>query len=237
MTTQLRISGKNLGQLALADFCPRCFWIRMECEGKLPYQIFPGIFSSLDNYQKKITTLQNERHGTIPEWFTVFGELGDPIVVPHHSVFRIVDEATDILLTGVPDEMFRRPDGSLFISDNKTAKFTGNQDELMPMYRVQLNSYSVIANRIGLGPVVGLGLIYHEPQTDIDGEDIDSVCNPDGFTMRFVAKLLRVELHPEMIPPLLARVREICDQPTVPVGRIGCEDCERFDRLIKLAVP
>ena len=47
MNRQIQISAKNLGALALPAFCPRCFWIRMKCGGKLPYQIFPGIFSSI----------------------------------------------------------------------------------------------------------------------------------------------------------------------------------------------
>jgi hypothetical protein len=42
----LRISAKNLGELALADFCPRCFWFKLKVENHLPFQVFPGIFSS-----------------------------------------------------------------------------------------------------------------------------------------------------------------------------------------------
>src|ERR1017187_6551177 len=197
MTTQLRISGKNLGQLALSSFCPRCFWLKMRCGDKLPWQIFPGIFSSLDSYQKKITNLHYALHNRIPEWFDGFGNLGEPIKVPGHSVFRTVDEVTNILLTGVPDEVFKRPDGSLFIADDKTARFTGHQDELMGMYVTQLNSYAIIAERIGLGKVTGLGLVYHEPASDIGQDDIDSVCEDDSFTMRFIPKLLPVELRPD----------------------------------------
>ncbi|NQU11923.1 hypothetical protein HQ590_14100 [bacterium] len=232
-TTQLRISGKNLGQLSLTSFCPRCFWLRMRCRDRLPWQIFPGIFSSIDAYTKKVTNLHFGRHRRIPRWFDGFGDLGEPIAVPHHSVFRIVDDETNILLTGVPDEVFRRPDGSLFIADDKTARFTGNQDELLPMYVTQLNSYAVIAERIGLGRIVGLGLVYHEPQTDIGQEDVDSVCGNDGFSMRFAAKLLPIELRPATIPPLLRQVREICDRPTAPAARAGCEDCRRLDRLME----
>ena len=39
-----RISGKDLGQLALPSFCPRCFWIGRKAPMGLPYQMFPGIF-------------------------------------------------------------------------------------------------------------------------------------------------------------------------------------------------
>ena len=205
----------------------------MRCQERLPYQIFPGIFSSIDSYTKKVTNLCFAEHKRIPQWFYGFGKLGEPIVVPHHSVFRIVNAATNILLTGVPDEVFKRPDGSLFIADDKTARLTDHQDQLLPMYVTQLNSYAVIAERTGLGRVTGLGLVYHEPQTDIRQQDLDTVCADDGFSMRFVAKLLPVELRPAMIPPLLQRVREICDLPAAPAGRVDCEDCVRVERLVE----
>ena len=43
----IRISAKNLGKLALPDHCPRCFWLQLRIGFKLPFQVFPGIFSSL----------------------------------------------------------------------------------------------------------------------------------------------------------------------------------------------
>src|SRR5205814_9298993 len=55
MKTQLRISAKTLGLLALPNFCSRCFHTRMHCGDKLPFQIFPGIFASIDSYSKKVT--------------------------------------------------------------------------------------------------------------------------------------------------------------------------------------
>jgi hypothetical protein len=207
----------------------------MRCDHKMPYTIFPGIFASIDTYTKRMSRLHFARHERIPRWFDGFGDLGVPIKAPHHSRFKFVDAATNVMLTGDPDEVFRRPDGSLFIVDDKCARFTGHQDELLPMYVTQLNAYALIAERTGLGRVTGLGLVYHEPVTDIGGDAIDSVCGDEGFSMRFVAKLLPIELHPTMIPPLLARVREICDLPAAPVGRPDCEDCERVERLVEAA--
>ena len=48
----LQISAKDLGALAMKGFCPRCFWIQRRT--RLPWQIFPGIFSSIDSYSKKV---------------------------------------------------------------------------------------------------------------------------------------------------------------------------------------
>jgi len=50
---QFRISAKTLGELALPDFCPRCFWLKLHAK-HLPLQIFPGIFSSIDAYTKRV---------------------------------------------------------------------------------------------------------------------------------------------------------------------------------------
>ena len=229
---QIRISGKNLGQLALGDFCERCFFLRLKRQNKLPFQIFPGIFSSIDAYSKRITNSHYQKHGRLPKWFKTLGKLGKPIEVPHHSKFSFLDPVTGILLTGAPDEMFQRPDGSLFIVDYKTARLTDHQDKLHGMYAVQLNAYAVITQRIGMGKVGGLALIYYEPKTDVDADAVDAVVEPDGFAMRFKAKILPVELEPDKIPPLLGRVREIYDMPFPPTGRAECKDCGLLAGLV-----
>jgi len=51
--SQFRISAKSLGALALPEFCPRCFWLKTRVR-HLPFQIFPGIFSSIDAYTKRV---------------------------------------------------------------------------------------------------------------------------------------------------------------------------------------
>jgi hypothetical protein len=55
----IQISAKNLGILALPEYCPRCFWLKLKLQFKLPYQIFPGIFSSIDSYSRKIPLLDS----------------------------------------------------------------------------------------------------------------------------------------------------------------------------------
>jgi len=229
----IRISGKNLGALALPDFCPRCVWLKVRCGDKLPWQIFPGVFSSLDSYQKKVTNCHYERHGRTPQWLGK--KLGQPISIPHHSIFRIIDNETNILLTGVPDEILRRKDGTLTILDYKTARFTDAQDNLLPMYRTQLNAYAVVAERIGLGRVTGLALVYYEPVTDLTVDEVDTILADDGFSMRFQAKILPVELDPESITPLLQKVRDIYDLARAPTGLEGCKDCRMLNALMKVA--
>jgi len=139
----IRISGKDLGAVALADFCPRCFWIKLHNKGQIPFQIFPGIFSSIDAYTKRVVHAWFDESGSPPPWLKELdGVTGYKEPPTFHKFNTIVDEF-DINLTGSPDGVFVRNDGSLMIVDYKTAKFTGNQDNLHPMYEAQLNAYAL----------------------------------------------------------------------------------------------
>jgi hypothetical protein len=233
MKPQIQISAKNLGALALPSFCPRCFWIRMKCREKLPYQTFPGIFSSIDSYSKRVTTSYFDRHGKVPKWFESLGELGRPIPVPGWSKFQTIDEETNIRLTGVPDEILRHPERGVWIGDYKTARFTETQDELAPMYHVQLNSYAFIAPRIGFRPVYALALLYYEPVTDAPEADREFLIKDDCFFLKFSPKLKPVKLEPDIVQPLLRKVREICDLAEAPAGRTDCHDCSKLETLIR----
>jgi hypothetical protein len=230
---QIRISAKDLGVLALPNFCPRCFWIRMHCANKLPFQIFPGIFSSIDSYTKKVTSAHFARYDQLPSWLGKLGEIGKPVKVPHYSKFCIVDQKTNILLSGVPDEILKRDDGSHFIIDYKTSKFTKTQDSLLPMYKVQLNAYAYIGMRQGFDPVSGIALVYMEPQTDLTLEELDSILREDGFLMGFAGHVLPLKLEAEQrIPPLLKEVRRIYDLEPTPPGIQDCRDCKLLDQLM-----
>ena len=91
-SSQIRISAKTLGSLALEDFCPRCFWLKMKLEQKLPWFIFPGIFSSIDSYSKNITWSYFDKYGKLPKWFAPYGTFMRPVQVPHHTRFFVIDE-------------------------------------------------------------------------------------------------------------------------------------------------
>jgi len=233
---QIRISAKDLGILTLPNFCPRCFWIRMHCANKLPFQIFPGIFSSIDSYTKKVTNVHFDRYSQLPSWLGKLGDLGKPVKVPHHSKFFVVDEKSFVKLTGMPDEILRRDDGSHFIIDYKTSKFTKTQDSLLPMYEVQLNAYAYIGKRQGFDPISGIALVYMEPQTDLGQDELDSILKEDGFLMGFAGHVLQLKLEAEQkIPPLLKEVRRIYELESPPPGSQYCRDCKLLNQLIMTA--
>jgi hypothetical protein len=235
MPTPLRISAKSLGSLALPCFCPRCFWIQMHAQNKLPYQIFPGIFSSIDSYGKRLVHGWFDRHGSAPPWLSSLGEIRGYLKPPHFSKFNVRDAETSILLSGWPDGILVRKDNSHLIVDYKTAKFTEHQDELFPMYEVQLNAYAYIGERCGLAPVSGLALIYTEPVTDATSAGSDANMTGQGFRMEFSAHILPVQMRTDRVPQLLRKVRDVFDLPHPPESSEGCQDCPLLGNLISLA--
>ena len=56
---------------------------------------------------------------------------------------------TNVVLTGVPDEILRDEKNRTTILDYKTAVFSARQDSLAPLREVQLNCYAMIATKIG----------------------------------------------------------------------------------------
>lgn len=234
MSEPIAISAKNLGALALPSFCPRCFWITLHAEG-IPYQIFPGIFSSIDAYGKRLVHGWFDRHGSAPPWLSPLGKIKGYRPPPHYTKFSILDRATNIVLRGTPDGILVMQDGSHVIVDYKTARFTKHQDELSPMYEVQLNAYAVIGEEKGFAPVSGLALIYTDPVTDDSTAATDANHTDTGFVMRFSAHIRPVELAPGSIPPMLAKIREIFDHERPPRPRDGCKDCALLQDLLRVA--
>ena len=234
-TGQLQISAKTLGSVALPQFCPRCFWIQIHADFKLPYQIFPGIFSSIDSYNKRLVHGWFDRHGSPPPWLAGLGEIRGYRNPPHFSKFGVLHNETSVLLRGSPDGILIRTDNSNLIVDYKTAKFTEHQDELLPMYEVQLNAYAYIGESCGLSPVSGLALVYTEPVTDEAAAGKDANMTGEGFLMGFSAHIVPVPLKTEMIPSLLRRVREIYDLDRPPESMAACKDCALLANLLAVA--
>lgn len=229
----LRISGKDLGALALRSFCPRCFWISRRA--KLPWQVFPGIFSSIDSFSKKVVHGEFDR-GAAPAWLAPLGELRGYKAPPSAQKFRVEVEAHGLVLTGAPDAIFERADGTLVIADYKTSRHTDAQDRLMPVYRVQLNAYAYIARRLGWNPVSALALVYTEPVTSDQAAAQEAARRAEGFVMGFAAKIVPVALDEPMLAPLFARAAQVHGLAAPPGAREDCADCERFEVIRGLLV-
>ena len=224
----LQISGKDLGALAHKGFCARCFWISRRT--KLPWQMFPGIFSSIDTYSKKVVHGEFDK-GKAPVWLAPLGELKGYKDPPSAQKFRVPVEEHGILLTGAPDAIFERADATLVIADYKTSRFTPHQDRLLPVYRVQLNAYAYIARKLGWNPVSALALIYTEPVTDDAAAVQEAARREDGFAMGFAARIFEIEKDEAMLGPLFAQSARIHALESPPAAREGCGDCAYFEKI------
>lgn len=229
MSSVIRISAKNLGALALPDCCLRCFWLRLRMRHRLPFQSFPGIFSALDVFTKRVVHSYFDQHGRLPDWLADLGDITGYHEPPHYSKFNMVDDEFNILITGTADGIFDRADSTFLIADYKTARFTDKQDALLPLYEVQLNSYAMIGEHCGFSPVSGLALIYMEPMTESGAAARQS--RPFGFEMGFSAHVLDVEVNPSLVKPLLAKTREVWEDPVSPPSRPSCTDCRLIQEM------
>ena len=115
----LTISAKDLAQYASNRSCPRCGWVRLHVK-QLPFQMFPGIFSTIDRYNKLIIQSYFDREKSLPSWLGQLGEVKTQIPPPHWSRFSVADDSIGVTLRGEADGIFRMVDGSHTIVDYKT---------------------------------------------------------------------------------------------------------------------
>ena len=223
---QIQISAKNLGAAAMPNSCARCFWIKLKTSNKIPWQIFPGIFSSIDAYTKHCVHAMIN-HPILPEWLLSMGDIVGYEKVPHWSKLKYFDPTNGITLTGAPDDILVCRDGSRIIPDYKTAKHTDAQDKLFPMYEAQINGYAILCDQNAK-----LFIVYMAPETD----EVTAARNigGDGFSMPFVAHPVPLANDRSIIDRLLSRTREIYEMKTAPTGMPGCKDCESLDGVVDL---
>lgn len=204
------ISGKDLGQLALKSFCPRCFWIERKF-GKAP-SVFPGIFSTIDSLTKKSVRRSFAERSCPPDWLRLSNI--KRVVEVSKLTMPIIDYGNWIL-TGNPDDVFELEDGTFHIVDYKTSKYTKAQDALLPMYQVQLNAYAYILSNYESKIVSKLSLIYCEPNENLDTDN--------DFKMSFTTNILEIGIDSKIVIKLLQNAREILNNEIPPKARFECD--------------
>jgi len=235
MVTPIKISAKNLGYTALADFCPRCYWIKLKLSHKLPWQTFPSIFSSIDSYTKHMAhhIIDNHKNdpdkNLLPPWMANIGAITGYEKIPHFSKNLYEDKKSGITLSGIPDDIWNDAEGRRIIVDFKTQRWTENQDKLLPLYLVQANVYSVLFNT---SEQDGMYLIYMEPCTE-PSRCPDNVVE-EGFRLCFSSKTVSVRWDRGLIRNSLSRTREIFDLDKPPDSLSGCKECGAVENLINL---
>ena len=228
----LAISATELGSYASFGFCARCAWIRMHVK-RLPWQGFPGIFSSIDRYTKQVILSHLEREGRLPRWMEGTGHAVAHIDPPHWSKFRATDATTGVTLRGEADAVFILDDGSCAIVDYKTSRYNPDNRSQLRVYRAQLNAYAWIAARLDFPPVSRLALAYMEPATGDEAAAAPEAVDETGFTLAFQPRLVEVDLDPgRLITPLLRRAASIHALASPPEARNGCRDCAALEGLL-----
>lgn len=200
---------------------------------RLPWQGFPGIFSSIDRFTKQVILAHMQREGSLPRWLSGIGEATGHFDPPHWSRFHATDYSTGVTLRGEADAVFAFPDGTCAIIDYKTSRYNPDNRSQHRVYRAQLNAYAWIAARLDFPPVSRLALAYMEPATG--DEDIQSpeAVNDAGFALSFKPRIVEVDLDPDRhIPPLLRQAARLHALPAPPASRDKCRDCPALDDLL-----
>lgn len=223
-----RISAKNLAALNMPCACERCFWIKQKC--KLPWQIFPGIFQTIDGFTKKAIHAYWDEHGEAPPWMPELKIAVKYLPALHWSKFKFTDPETGITLSGAEDDVFETADYSRIIYDYKTAKFTEHQDKLYPLYEAQLNGYKWIEEKLG-NKVKRLALCYFEPVVDMESVDTN---NPNGISLPFIPRTIEVPVDDALIDRLLRKAKSILDLPLPPPADPDCPDCTKLGELLAI---
>ena len=195
----------------------------------------PGIFSSIDGFSKRAILASYEKNGFFPPWIAGRWSDARPLPTPHHSTFRLTDPETGIVLTGVPDLIIGLSNRRLAILDLKTARYSKHQDALLPMYRVQLNGYALIAEGLGMGTVEALGLVYGEPPANDDNKGLDALVSDVGFSMPFRATAMPIEIDRSMISPLLKKANTLLEMENPPNGQEGCKECQMVYEMARIS--
>jgi hypothetical protein len=191
--------------------------------------MFPGIFNVLDSVSKKSVYRSFFNRKKLPEWLDIpdvvqlprIEEIGTVEAFMNRKYLVALHKKSGWILRGAPDSVFKLKDGTLHIADFKTARYTQKQDELFPVYEIQLNGYSLLAHKFSISK---LSLVYCEPNSELK-DDSD-------FTLGFTTKIVPINLKPDIIPGLLTKAREIVDQKTPPQGRQDCRGtCFYIDRI------
>lgn len=221
------IGVKDLGNLVTANFCQRCFWFGRHF-GPFP-TMFPGIFSVLDSVSKKSVYRSFFQRKKLPDWLDIsdviylpsLEEIGTVLAEYNRKYLIAEHKKSGWILRGTPDAVFKLRDGTLHIADFKTARYTAKQDELFPIYEIQLNGYALLAHKFTISK---LSLVYCEPNSELK-DDTD-------FKLGFTTKIVPIDLKPDVIPGLMTKAREIVDLKTPPLSKPECRGtCFYIDKI------
>ena len=226
----LRISPRHLGQMLLADFCPRCFFYQVQMNFKPPFdRSMPGLMFHMDSFEKRIVLAHLEEHGAMPKWLK---KLDCTSAVDFPAKMTMEFPKHDIELVGMPDAVFRKSNNNLYLIDWKTAMYKGEADPFMPIYQTQLLGYAVLLEGNGIGKVEDAALVYFQNGLkNYESKPLD-LMTAQGFDVPFSALIHEVDIDRSGLDPLLKQIQAIARLTAPPEGRERCRDCARLQSLM-----
>lgn len=115
--SSIRVSPRHIGKMKSNSFCPQCYWYQILTGFRPPFESpMPGIMYNLDRFEKLIVEAHFKDKGTAPRWLK---ELGCTEVVGFPAKLTMEFPALELTLVGMPDAVFRKKDGSLYLVDYK----------------------------------------------------------------------------------------------------------------------
>jgi hypothetical protein len=234
-TNKITLNARDIGSPLLDDFCPRCFWFtkKFPIKDTHPFHSpMAGILSITDKYVKDVVEWHVQKLNQLPTW--ILNQLKK--FYPHLDFenIRLIRPTTwqvslfngACLLKGKADEIIEFSDGSLFIIDYKTAALTESQAKLKPHYSAQLNAYAYLANKKLEKPVVGLALVYFDPEYKDLNDEVILHRTKENFLFGFNPTVVPVKLMDnEWVEDLCQILFEILSLDTPPERRSNCEGC------------
>jgi len=119
------------------------------------------------------------------------------------------------------------PEERWFIADYKMASWTQTQQNLLPLYEAQLNAYAYLAQQLQKKAVIGLALIYFEPEHNIPNASQLLQRTGGQMMLGFKCIVVPVPLKPTIwVRHLCWRVFQILSSPSPPTGKQNCQGCQ-----------
>ena len=234
-TNKITLSPSEIGKALVEDFCPRCFWFtkKFPIKDKHPFSSpMAGILGITDKYVKDVVKWHVQVLNQLPTW--ILNQLKkfyphldfDNIRLIKPAIWQVSLFNGACLLRGQADEIIEFSDGSLFIIDYKTAALTDYQTKLRPLYEAQLNAYAYLANKKLGKPVLGLALVYFDPEYKDLNDEVMLHRTKEKFLFGFNPTVVPVKLmDSEWVEDLCQTLFKILSLDTPPEGKSNCEGC------------
>jgi hypothetical protein len=198
----------------------------------------------VDSYIKRVVKSHLQRLNFLPSW--LLNQLKEYYLEFDFENVRLFKEISfqitlfdgACVLSGRADEILEFPDGSLFIIDYiidyKASSLTENQLKIRPHYSAQLNAYAYLANKKLGKPVVGLALVYLDPDYKDLNDEVILYRTKEEFLFGFNPTVVPVKLMDnKWVEDLCQTMFEILSLDLPPEGKSNCGGCNTLKDWVR----